>query len=54
MIKGDVVIGTVSIPKINEERPSYLRAREEHLSDSMRLPSKIGGYDTQSCTSRTL
>ncbi|HDR6289133.1 TPA: class C sortase [Bacillus cereus] len=40
MIKEDDVLGTVSIPKINEEFPIYLGATEKHLSMGV---GQIGG-----------
>ncbi|KOS60012.1 class C sortase [Lysinibacillus agricola] len=40
MIKEDDVLGTVSIPKINEELPIYLGANEKHLSMGV---GQIGG-----------
>lgn len=40
MIKEDDVLGTVSIPKINEELPIYLGATEKHLSMGV---GQIGG-----------
>ncbi|MDI6679990.1 sortase [Bacillus wiedmannii] len=49
MIKDDDVLGTVSIPKINEELPIYLGATQEHLSGGV---GQIGGLDTHTVLAR--
>ncbi|MDZ5605750.1 class C sortase [Bacillus pseudomycoides] len=50
MIKEDDVLGSVSIPKINEELPIYLGATEKHLSMGVGqiggTSFPIGGLDT--------